>query len=228
PEYSAPFIFSNFNGTSGDVDVLTHEAGHAFAFYTVRDFDTLENRETTMESAEIHSMSMEFFAWPWLPLYYGDDTDRAKLAHLESALVFLPYGTMVDHFQHIVYDQPDLTPAQRDAEWMKLEKIYRPYMDFGDVPFYNAGAGWQRQLHIYHYPFYYIDYCLAQTVALLFWSLSQADYKNAWERYLKLVRQGGTKTFVGLCQTADLPTPFEPGCLKTIAETAAKWLSDHA
>ena len=224
PEYKSPFIFSNFNGTSGDVDVLTHEAGHAFAAYTVRNFEFLENSQPTMESCECHSMSMEFFAWKWLQLFYGDDTARAKYVHLESALVFIPYGCMVDHFQHIVYDNPELTPAERHAEWKKLEAIYRPYMNFGDVDFYALGRGWQRQLHIYHYPFYYIDYCLAQTVSLEFWSLSQKDYADAWERYYRFVCEGGKKTFVELCRTAGIKVPFEDGALGQIAAGAVEYL----
>ena len=224
PEYKSPFIFSNFNGTSGDVDVLTHEAGHAFAAYTVRNFEFLENSQPTMESCECHSMSMEFFAWKWLQLFYGDDTARAKYVHLESALVFIPYGCMVDHFQHIVYDNPELTPAERHAEWKKLEAIYRPYINFGDVDFYALGRGWQRQLHIYHYPFYYIDYCLAQTVSLEFWSLSQKDYADAWERYYRFVCEGGKKTFVELCRTAGIKVPFEDGALGQIAAGAVEYL----
>ena len=224
PEYKAPIIFSNFNGTADDVGVLTHEAGHAFAAYTARNFEFRENAEPTMESCECHSMSMEFFAWKWLDLFYGEATDRAKFCHLEEALFFLPYGCMVDHFQHIIYDNPDLTPAERNAEWLKLEKLYRPYMDFGDVDFYANGRGWQRQLHIYHYPFYYIDYCLAQTVSLEFWSLMRKDYKDAWERYLRFVRVGGKKTFVGLCETAGIAVPFEDGALKTVADSALDYL----
>ncbi len=225
PEYKAPFIFSNFNGTSGDVDVLTHEAGHAFAAYATRDFEFSANAQPTMESCECHSMSMEFLAWRWLNLFYGDDTERAKFMHLESALIFIPYGCMVDHFQHIVYDNPELTPAERHSEWKKLEAIYRPYMRFGDVDFYAEGRGWQRQLHIYHYPFYYIDYCLAQTVSLEFWSLSQKDWSEAWERYTKFVAQGGKLTFVGLCEVAGIAVPFEDGALGSIASGAVAYLS---
>ena len=225
PEYKAPFIFSNFNGTSGDVDVLTHEAGHAFAAYMTRDFEFMATAQPTMESCECHSMSMEFFAWKWLDLFYGEDADRAQYMHLESALIFIPYGCMVDHFQHIVYDNPDLTPAERHEEWLKLEKIYRPYLNFGDVDFYASGRTWQRQLHIYHYPFYYIDYCLAQAVSLKFWSLSQNDYKDAWDRYMRFVKKGGKNTFVELCGIAEIEVPFENGALKSVAATAVKWLN---
>ena len=172
-------------------------------------------------------MSMEFLAWPWLNLFYEEDADRARFAHLEDALVFIPYGTMVDDFQHQIYANPTMTAAERDALWLSLEKQYRPYINFADIPFYSAGAGWQRQLHIYHYPFYYIDYCLAQTVALEIWSESQHDYASAWQRYLRFVEQGGKQTFVELCKTAGLITPFEDGCLKQITETVVEWLKNN-
>jgi M3 family oligoendopeptidase len=224
PDFKSPFIFANFNGTSGDVDVLTHEAGHAFASYLARNFELLETTQPTYESCEVHSMSMEFIAWKWLSLFYGEDTDRAKFMHLESSLVFVPYGTMVDEFQHRVYDNPAMTPEERCAAWLELEKKYRPYMDFDDVEFYARGRGWQRQLHIYMYPFYYIDYCLAQTVALYFWSLTQKDFGDAWKRYMAFTAQGGTKTFVDLCRVAGIKTPFEAGSLGEIASTAGEWL----
>ena len=227
-EYKSPFIFSNFNGTSGDVDVLTHEAGHAFAYYSVRDkMELCDQISPTMESCEVHSMSMEFFAWPWHELFYGSDAVRSRFVHLESALVFLPYGTMVDEFQHIVYDSPELTPAERNKKWLALERKYRPYMDFGDVDFYSNGRGWQRQLHIYLYPFYYIDYCLAQTAALEFWSLSQKDYKDAWQRYLRFVSFGGKKSFKELCAAAGIDDPFGEHALNGVARTANAWLDSN-
>jgi len=227
PDYKAPFIFSNFNGTAGDVEVLTHEAGHAFADYTVRNFELEENKNPSMESCETHSMSMEFFAWPWLDLFYKEDTKRAKLTHLKGALIFIPYGCIVDEFQHIVYDNPDMTPAQRHEAWADLERQYRPYIDMTGVPFYSEGRGWQRQLHIYHYPFYYIDYCLAQTESLIFRGLSQNDYKDAWDRYMKFVKEGGKKTFVELCEVAGIKTPFEDGALREIAVSTEKWLEEN-
>lgn len=228
-EYKSPFIFSNFNGTSGDVDVLTHEAGHAFAYFCVRDkMELAEQISPTMESCEVHSMSMEFFAWPWHELFYGEDAQRSRFMHLESTLVFLPYGAMVDEFQHIVYDEPDLTPAQRHARWLELERKYRPYLDFGDIPFYAEGRGWQRQLHIYLYPFYYIDYCLAQTAALEFWALSQQDYKDAWERYMHFVSLGGLESFKGLCAAAGIADPFGSDALKGVAQAADNWLDGHS
>lgn len=227
PEFKSPFIFSNFNGTSDDVEVLTHEAGHAYASYVAmrnEKIKLLEQRNPSYESCECHSTSMEFFAWKWLQLYYGDNTKRAKLAHMSGNITFIPYGCIVDEFQHIVYDNPDMSPDERNAVWMGLEKQYRPYIDFEAIPFYSQGRGWQRQLHIYHYPFYYIDYCLAQTVALKFWAMSQSNYTDAWKRYNDFVAEGGLKSFTELCGVAGIDDPFTAGALKSIAETAHEWM----
>lgn len=229
PDHKATFIFSNFNGTAGDVDVLTHEAGHSYAAYRVRDLDILELHSPGLESCEVHSMTMEFNSWPWYNSFYGDDAERARYAHLAGALVFLPYGTMVDHFQHIIYEHPELTPDQRNDEWLKLEKIYRPYIDLADIPCFSAGAGWQRQLHIYHYPFYYIDYCLAQTVALEFWSMIQSEGRDkAWKCYNDFVALGGTKTFVELCQAGGVKSPFEDGALAGVGKEVKEYLAKHS
>ena len=224
PDYKASFIFSNFNGTADDVEVLTHEAGHAFAGWLAKDFEVRENMDPTMESCECHSMSMEFFAWKWLHLFYGDKTPVAKLAHLEGCVRFIPYGCMVDEFQHIVYDNPGLTKEQRHEAWEKLEQQYRPFCDRSDLAFYGEGRGWQRQHHIYELPFYYIDYCLAQTVALTFWALMNENREDAWSRYLAFAKQGGKQTFVDLCKTADVQNPFEDGVLAKIVATAMRFL----
>ena len=170
-------------------------------------------------------MSMEFLSWPWAEGFFGEDTRKFWYSHLAGALTFIPYGTMVDHFQHIVYEQPELTPAQRHAEWKRLLGIYMPWMKLdGEIPFYADGEAWQRQGHIYKRPFYYIDYCLAQTVALEFWAMIQADRANAWKHYMAYTVQGGSRTFTELLANAGLVSPFDEACLKTVCETAAKWL----
>mgnify|MGYP000899208874 CR=1 FL=1 len=225
-EYKAPFIFANFNGTSHDVEVITHEAGHAFAGYMARDIVPLENQNPTYESCEIHSMSMEFFGWNWAEGFFGPDTQKFKYSHLADALTFIPYGTMVDHFQHIVYENPGMTPSERHDVWRKLEATYRPWLKLEELPFYGEGKGWQRQLHIYGSPFYYIDYCLAQTVALQFWTVMQRDRGEAWDRYMKLVRKAGTETFDGLVATAGLDSPFGDKALNDVAKTASEWLAN--
>ncbi|MBR6530384.1 MAG: M3 family oligoendopeptidase [Clostridia bacterium] len=226
-DYEVPFIFANFNGTQHDVEVVTHEAGHAFANWVNRKRVPMDYIWPSMESCEVHSMSMEFFAWPWAENFFGEEADKFRYSHLSGALTFIPYGTMVDHFQHIVYEKPDLTPAERHAEWKRLLGIYMPWMKLdGEIPFYSEGEGWQRQHHIYSSPFYYIDYCLAQTVALRFWARIQADAKEAWNRYMAYTKQGGSATFVDLLKNAGLDTPFEDACLNGVAKAAAKWLSE--
>ena len=229
PSYKAPFIFANWNDTSGDVDVLTHECGHAFEGYVAeRDPAIPADLECPgMESAEIHSMAMEFLTAPWHHLLFGRDTDKYALLHAEDSFVFLAYGCEVDEFQHIMYQNPDLTPDERNAEWLKLEKKYRPWIDFADLPFYGRGAGWQRQLHIYECPFYYIDYCLSTMAALQFFLLSLTDHKDAWERYLRLVRRAGMASYTELLETAGLKVPFEEGSIKGIAQQVTDWLETH-
>ena len=229
PTYKAPFIFANWNNTSGDVDVLTHECGHAFEGYVAeRDPNVPADLECPgMESAEIHSMAMEFLTAPWHHLLFGKDTDKYALLHAEDSFVFLAYGCEVDEFQHIMYQNPDLTPDERNAEWLKLEKKYRPWIDFDNLPFYGRGAGWQRQLHIYECPFYYIDYCLSTMAALQFFLLSLTDHKDAWERYLKLVRRAGLASYTELLETAGLKVPFEDGSIKGIAQQMTDWLEAH-
>ncbi len=225
PDYEVPFIFANFNGTQGDVEVVTHEAGHAFASWLNRDRIPMDYIWPSMEACEVHSMSMEFMAWPWEEGFFGKDTQKFLYSHLSGALTFIPYGTMVDHFQHEVYANPDMTPAQRHAVWKKLLGVYMPWMKLdGDIPFYAEGEGWQRQHHIYSSPFYYIDYCLAQTVALQFWALLQKDSKAAWEKYMAYTRQGGSHTFTDLLKNAGLDSPFEEKCLRGVCEAASAWL----
>ena len=223
--YQAPFIFSNFNGTSGDVDVLTHEAGHAFAgFRAMRKGYLSAMTNPTIEACEVHSMSMEFLTAPWHEKFFGPLTRKYEIGHCEDALIFIPYGCMVDEFQHRMYENPELTPAQRNALWLELEKKYRPWIDFGDLPFYGRGAGWQRQLHIYLYPLYYIDYCMAQTVAFQFWMASLQDRADAWARYLRFADAGGTRTFAGLVEDAGLKVPYAPGCIREIGEAISGWI----
>ncbi|MCH5324239.1 MAG: M3 family oligoendopeptidase [Eubacterium sp.] len=224
-EYELPFIFANFNGTQGDVEVVTHEAGHAFAEWTNRKRIPYEYIWPTYEACEVHSMSMEFIAWPWAEGFFGSDAKKFRYSHLSSALTFIPYGTMVDHFQHEVYEHPEMTPAERHAVWKKLLGIYMPWVRLdGEIPFYSDGEAWQRQHHIYSSPFYYIDYCLAQTVALQIWALLQKDKDEAWTKYMAYTEQGGSREFTDLLSNAGLDSPFEEKCLREVCETAKQWL----
>lgn len=226
PMYGAPFVFSNFNGTSEDVDTLTHECGHAFNFYLARNMKVLEYRESTLDVAEIHSMSMEFFTENWMHLFFGSDARRYCAMHLAAALIFLPYGCLVDEFQHEVYDHPNMTPAERKATWRRLEQVYQPHLDYDGDPFFGAGGLWQRQTHIYERPFYYIDYCVAQTCALQYRIWMQTDFQSAWDSYCTLAKKSGSVRLTELLAEAGLRSPFEDGCMQYVAEHAEAILND--
>ena len=224
-DYKAPYIFSNFNGTSGDIDVLTHEAGHAFQVYRSRNLDIPEYNWPTYEACEIHSMSMEFLTWPWMELFFKEDTEKYKFSHLSSSLVFLPYGVAVDEFQHFVYENPKASPIERRQAWREIEKEYLPHRDYEGNEFLEGGGYWQRQSHIYESPFYYIDYALAQICAFQFWKKSVEEDENAWKDYLNLCQLGGSKSFLGLVESANLESPFEKGTVQSVVRVIDAWLS---
>jgi M3 family oligoendopeptidase len=226
PEYGSPFIFSNFNGTSGDIDVLTHEAGHAFQVYQSRHLGVPEYAFPTMEAAEIHSMSMEFFAWPWMEHFFKEDTEKYKFAHLADSILFIPYGVAVDEFQHFVYANPEATPEERKLYWSKLEKRYLPHRKYDGNAYLEAGGFWQRQSHIYQVPFYYIDYTLAQICALQFWKRMNDDQQAAWQDYLNLCQKGGSLSFLELVKVAGLRSPFEDGCVSSVIGEIEGWLNE--
>ncbi|HEY4532213.1 MAG TPA: M3 family oligoendopeptidase [Kurthia sp.] len=227
-DYNSPYIFSNFNGTSGDIDVLTHEAGHAFQVYSSRNIGIPEYLWPTYESAEIHSMSMEFFTWPWMELFFKEDTEKYKFSHLAEGLLFLPYGVAVDEFQHVVYENPELTPAERKAAWKEIEAKYLPHRDYDGHDYLEGGAFWQRQAHIYASPFYYIDYTLAQVCAFQFWKRSRENHEAAWKDYLHLCSLGGSMSFTKLVAEANLTSPFEEGCLEEVLTSIKAYLDQVA
>ena len=226
PKYDRPYIFSNFNGTDHDITVLTHEAGHAFQNYSSTHLPLVNYHWPTMEAAEIHSMSMEFFTWPWMKKFFKEDTEKFKYKHISGSLSFLPYGACVDHFQHWVYENPEASPKERKDKWLKLESIYMPYRSYDEMVFIKDGGVWQGQLHIYQMPFYYIDYTLAQTCAFQFWIKNEKDSGSAWKDYLTLCRAGGSLSFVNLVKLAKLNSPFEDGCLEDVVKYVEQWLED--
>ncbi len=208
-KYNSPFIFANFNSTSDDVNTLTHEAGHAFEFYYASKF--IDNKaliSPTLETCEIHSMSMEFFAYPWLNYFFKEDTNKYKHLHLTSTITFLPYAVAVDHFQHLVYENPNATPNERKEIWHKLEQIYLPWRNYGECSFTATGTYWYRQGHIFSSPFYYIDYALAQICALEFYLLDLDSHQDTWQKYLKLCSLGGTDSFLSLIKKVGIASPF--------------------
>lgn len=226
PEHKAPFIFANFNGTSHDIDVLTHEAGHAFQVYQSRGFEVPEYLWPSYEACEIHSMSMEFLTWPWMDLFFENDTDKYKFIHLSEALLFIPYGVTVDEFQHWVYENPEATPKERREKWIEIEKKYLPTRDYGEVEELKNGIFWFRQGHIFSSPFYYIDYTLAQVCAFQFWIKSRENREKAWQDYLNLCKLGGSKPFFELMKSANLKNPFEEGTLAIVIPKIKEYLDN--
>ena len=212
PAYKAPFIFSNFNGTSADVDVLTHEAGHAFQGYlSMRSIPVRMIQGSTAEVSEIHSMTMEHFAYPWMESFFGDKAEDYVTGHLVGSLAVLPYMASVDEFQHRVYEKPDMDAADRRRTWREIEKAYMPWRDYDGEPFLEGGGFWMQKQHIFLYPFYYIDYALAQMGASYLYGLSKTDPEKAWKDYLTLLKAGGTKSYFELLSLAGIPNPFEEG-----------------
>lgn len=225
-KFKAPFIFSNFNGTAHDITVLTHEAGHAFqAYSTSKNTQVYDYLWPTYEACEIHSMSMEFFTWPWMELFFKEDTEKFKFSHLAGALSFLPYGVAIDEFQHVVYENPSMTPQERNLAWRAIEKKYLPHRDYDDNTFLEAGGFWQRQSHLFGMPFYYIDYVLAQICAFQFWQRSLDNKEEAWKDYIKLCDIGGSKSFLQLLDVGNLQSPFEDGCLAEVVKPIQEYLA---
>ena len=213
-EYKAPFIFSNFNGTSADVDVLTHEAGHAFqAFSSARNVTLSSQIWSTSEISEIHSMSMEHFAYPWMDRFFGDKADKYRYAHLSEAIKVVPYLCLVDHFQHEVFAN-DFDAKGLRACWRRLEKIYMPWREYDGNEFLEEGGFWMQKQHIFLYPFYYVDYALAQMGAFEYFTRAKKDKAAAWADYYKLCCAGGSKSYFELLKVGNLSNPFESGSVK--------------
>ncbi|WP_312699555.1 M3 family oligoendopeptidase [Sedimentibacter sp.] len=223
-KYKSPFIFANFNGTQDDITVVTHEAGHAFQTYQSRNLNVPEYSFPTSEACEIHSMGMEFITWPWMELFFENDTEKFKYFHLADSLNFIPYGVTVDEFQHIVYENPDMTPDERKAAWRRTERIYTPYKDYGDNDFLDKGTYWFKQGHIFSSPFYYIDYTLAQMCAYQYWIKFNEDREKSWEDYNNICKVGGSQSFLEIINTGNLKSPFEEGTINTISSHIKSYL----
>lgn len=221
PVHGVPFIFANFTGTKHDSEVFTHEMGHAFQVWSSRNQPLVDYHWPTYEGAEIHSMSLEFLAMPFIEKFFGEDAARFDRVHLVESILFIPYGVAVDHFQHLVYENPEATPAERHAMWRKMEQTYLPWRQHGDLGYSGKGGFWQGQRHIYLSPFYYIDYTLAQCCALQFWVKSKQNYAKSLEDYVALCKRGGSLPFQSLARSAGLISPFDEGCLSDVTQEAA-------
>ncbi|WP_270599478.1 M3 family oligoendopeptidase [Faecalicoccus pleomorphus] len=226
PDYKSPFIFANFNQTQHDAEVLTHEAGHAYQIYESRDIYPSDCVWPTYESCEIHSMSMEFFTHPWMQSFFEEDVNRYYYSHMAGSLKFLPYGVLVDHFQHEVYAHPEMSHQERMDTWRRLEKEYLPHKNYEEVEILERGGWWMRQAHIFMSPFYYIDYTLAQVCAMQFWARMENKDPKAFEDYQHICKIGGTLPFRKIVKEAGLIVPFEEGCLAQVTGSVSQWLDE--
>lgn len=224
PTHDVPYIFANFNGTKGDVEVFTHEMGHAFQCWQSRNLPLIDYLWPTLESCEIHSMSLEFLTRSQMDKFFDGDAERFRQSHLEQSILFLPYGCAVDHFQHLVYANPEATPQERNQMWQELEARYLPWRDYGDLAYPSQGGLWQAKQHIYCYPFYYIDYTLALCCAMQFWVKAETDYEATLSEYIALCRRGGKAPFQTLVKSANLVSPFEASCLAKVVERSREYL----
>ncbi|WP_279139843.1 M3 family oligoendopeptidase [Faecalicoccus pleomorphus] len=226
PDYKSPFIFANFNQMQHDAEVLTHEAGHAYQIYESRDIYPSDCVWPTYESCEIHSMSMEFFTHPWMQSFFEEDVNRYYYSHMAGSLKFLPYGVLVDHFQHEVYTNPEMSHKERMDTWRRLEKEYLPHKNYEEVEILERGGWWMRQAHIFMSPFYYIDYTLAQVCAMQFWARMENKDPKAFEDYQHICKIGGTLPFRKIVKEAGLIVPFEEGCLEQVTGSVSQWLDE--
>ena len=228
PLYKAPFIFSNFNGTLADVDVLTHEAGHAFQGYlAMRSIPVSELCGSTSEINEVHSMSMEHFAYPWMDSFFGPNAEKYRITHLVAATCTIPYLVSVDEFQHHVYAKPDMDAKDRRSIWHEIEQKYMPWRDYDGNAFMEEGGFWMQKQHIFLYPFYYIEYALAQICAFQYYSRMKEDRNSAWNDYLKLCKAGGTKGYFELLETGNLLNPFKEGTVEKATEHVIKEIMEN-
>lgn len=208
-KYRAPFIFANFDGTSENAYVMCHEGGHAFQNYLKRSEDIRDKCSLVSEAAETHSMSMEFFAIPYMELFFGDRAEDYAAMHLESAVNLIASECRQDEFQQLVYENPDMGPEERNALWKKLGEAYFPFANNEGNAYLSGGCSWQKIPHMFQWPFYAIDYALAEVCALQYAEWMNRDFKEAWESYLKFCMQTGVLDFPELVEAAGLSSPFE-------------------
>lgn len=227
PDYGVPYIFANFNGTKADVEVFTHEMGHAFQAWQSRNLPVYDYLWPTLESCEIHSMSLEFLTWSQIDKFFGQQSDRFRQIHLAESILFLPYGCAVDHFQHLVYANPKATPQERNQMWQQMEARYLPWRDYGDLAYPAQGGLWQEKQHIYCSPFYYIDYTLALCCAMQFWVKAESDFTSTLNEYISLCKLGGKAPFQELVNAANLVSPFQAGSLAAVVNQAREFLIEQ-
>ena len=209
-ESGAPFIFMNAAGQLDDVTTMVHEGGHAVHSFLAHDLELNGFKEYPMEIAEVASMAMELFTMDHWHVFFDNKEElrRAKEQQLERVITIFPWIATIDKFQHWIYENPEHTEAQRTDKWVEvLEEFSSPVLDYTGLDEYRK-YGWQRQLHLYEVPFYYIEYGIAQLGAIGLWKQYKENKKAALDNYIKALDLGGTKTLPELFKVAGLPFDF--------------------
>jgi M3 family oligoendopeptidase len=222
-ENKSPFLFANFHGIANDIRVFTHEAGHAFQFYMSRHWNIPEYI-IPYDSAELFSFVMERFAWPWMELFFGDETKKFQYSHLVSAFMYMPLASAVDEFEHFLYNQPTASIAHRKNKWRELEIKYLPERDYEGNEFLEKGTSFYEITHMFTTPFYFMDYDLAHFCAVQYWEKHQKNPEQAWNSYLNMCKNGGYLPFNELITEANLTSPFDENSLQTLLEYVQEWI----
>ncbi|KAA0546946.1 M3 family oligoendopeptidase [Bacillus sp. BGMRC 2118] len=226
---TSPFIFTNFHGTSNDIRVFTHEAGHAFQFYMSRHWSVPEFI-LPYDSCEVFSFTMERFTWPWMELFFGEETKLYQFSHLTNAFMFMPLASVIDEFEHFLYESPAASISDRKKVWRQLEEEYLPDRDYHDNEFLKRGTAFYEIAHLFTSPFYFMDYDLAHFVSVQLWERAQSNPSEALDCYLDMCKRGGSHSFHEHISAANLFSPFEEGSLKRVISSVETWIknnSDH-
>jgi len=219
-ESGAPFIFMNAAGQMDDVTTMVHEGGHAVHSFLAHHLELNAFKEYPMEIAEVASMAMELFTMDHWHTYFDskEELQRAKEHQLERVITIFPWIATIDKFQHWVYENPNHTAEERTAKWVEILSEFTPSnIDIGGLEAYRK-IGWQRQLHLFEVPFYYIEYGIAQLGAIGLWMQYKKEPRQALQNYINALSLGGTKTLPELYKAAGLKFDFSPAHIKTLME----------
>ena len=221
-----PFIFMNAAGTQSDLETMIHEAGHAFHSMLCRDEPLLHYRHAPIEFCEVASMSMELLAYPYLSAFHDEEgAARARRTHLEQLARLIPWTATIDAFQHWLYTNPGHTHEERAQQWLALDERFGSAVSWDGIEEFRR-SGWQRQLHIFEVPFYYIEYGIAQLGALQLWLQSKTDEAAALARYRESLSLGGSRPLPDLFAAAGLRFDFGPATVQSLMDEVRRELSE--
>ena len=219
PETGVPFIFMNAAGTMGDVITMMHEGGHAVHSFLSHDLALSAFKEYPMEIAELASMSMELFSMEHWDVFFADKNElhRAQLEELERIISVLPWIATIDKYQHWLYTHPGHSVAERSEAWMSiLAEFSTGITDWSGYEEYRTNF-WQKQLHLFEVPFYYIEYGIAQLGAMAMWRQYRQQPGQALDNYMSALSLGYTKTLKELYATAGIQFNFSPAYIQELA-----------